>query len=139
MDYLAAMRSFVRTVDLGSFSKAAAEAGIKVSTVSRHVSALEGDLGAALFNRSTHRLHLTEIGRMFHEQAARIVADLQDARGLASSFNDVPQGCLKITAPTAFGRLHIVPHLASVPHGASGDLDRSHAQRHAPRHDRGRL
>ena len=113
MDYLAAMRSFVRSVDLGSFSKAAAEAGIKVSTVSRHVSALEDDLGAALLNRSTHALHLTEIGRMFHEQAARIVADLQDARGLASSFNAVPQGCLKITTPSAFGRLHIVPHLAA--------------------------
>ena len=113
MDYLAALRSFVRSVDLGSFSKAAAEAGIKVSTVSRHVSALEDDLGPALLNRSTHRLHLTEFGRMFHEQAARIVADVDGARVLASSFNAVSQGCLKLTAPTAFGRLHIVPHLAA--------------------------
>ena len=34
-------------------------------------------------------------------------------RLLASSFNAVPQGNLKLTAPTAFGRLHVVPHLAA--------------------------
>jgi hypothetical protein len=47
MDYLAAMQAFVRSVDLGSFSKAAAEGGLKVSTVSRYVSALEADLRSA--------------------------------------------------------------------------------------------
>jgi hypothetical protein len=34
-DYLAAMQAFLRSVDLGSFSKAAAERGLKVSTVLR--------------------------------------------------------------------------------------------------------
>jgi DNA-binding transcriptional LysR family regulator len=38
MDYLAAVQAFVRAVDLGSFSKAAAEQELKVSTVSRYVS-----------------------------------------------------------------------------------------------------
>ncbi len=112
LDYLAAMRSFIRSVDLGSFSRAAAEAGVKVSTISRYVSALEADLGAALLNRSTHGLHLTEIGRMFHEHAARILIEVDDARALASSFNTSPQGRLKITAPAAFGRLHVVTHLS---------------------------
>jgi hypothetical protein len=50
VDYLAAMGAFVPAVDLGSFSRAAAEDGLKVSTVSRYVSALEADLGAALLN-----------------------------------------------------------------------------------------
>ena len=72
MDYLAAIRAFVRSVDLGSFSRAAAEAGVKVSTVSRYVSGLEADLGAALLNRSTRSLHLTEAGRMFYERGAQI-------------------------------------------------------------------
>ena len=48
MDYLAAMQAFVRSVDLGSFSKAAAGGGLKVSTVSRYVRALEADLLARL-------------------------------------------------------------------------------------------
>ncbi len=113
MDYLAAMRSFVRAVDLGSLSRAAQETGAKVSTVSRHISALEADVGAALLNRSTHRLHLTEIGAVFHAHALRIVADVDAMRGLAAALNDTPQGLLRVSLPAAFGRRHVMPHLAA--------------------------
>jgi DNA-binding transcriptional LysR family regulator len=112
MDYFAALRAFVRTVELGSFSQAAAEAAVKTSTVSRYVSALEADLGAALLNRSTRRLHLTEAGTVFHEHAARILADVDAAREAASAINARPQGLLRINIPGGFGRRHIVPHLA---------------------------
>lgn len=113
MDYLAAMRSFVRAVDLRSLSRAAQETGAKVSTVSRHISALEADVGAALLNRSTHRLCLTEIGAVFHAHALRIVADVDAMRGLAASLNDTPQGLLRVSLPAAFGRRHVMPHLAA--------------------------
>jgi len=111
MDYLAAMRAFVRAVDLGSFSKAAAAEGLKVSTVSRYVSALEADLCAALLNRSTRRLHLTEAGAAFYERAVAIIADVEHARLATASLNASPQGLLRINIPGAFGRRHIVPHL----------------------------
>jgi DNA-binding transcriptional LysR family regulator len=111
MDYLAAMRAFVRSVELGSFSKAAAEDNQKVSTVSRYVSALEADLGAALLNRSTRRLHLTEVGTAFYERAVAVLADVEDARLAAISSNATPQGVLRINVPGTFGRHHIVPHL----------------------------
>lgn len=111
MDYLAAIRAFVRSVDLGSFSRAAAEAGVKVSTVSRYVSGLEADLGAALLNRSTRSLHLTEAGRMLYERGAQILADVQDARYSTASLNERAQGSLRINVPTAFGRRHVMPHI----------------------------
>jgi DNA-binding transcriptional LysR family regulator len=111
LDYLAAMRAFVRAVDLGSFSKAAAEGALKISTVSRYVSALEADLGAALLNRSTRRLHLTEAGAAFYERAVAIIADVDDARLATASLNASPQGLLRINIPGAFGRRHVVPHL----------------------------
>src|SRR6202165_5204337 len=111
MDYLAAISAFVRSVDLGSFSKAAAEAGVKVSTVSRYVSGLETDLGAALLNRSTRNLHLTEAGRMFYERATQILADVEDARSATRSLNARPQGLLRINIPSAFGRRHVMPHM----------------------------
>ncbi len=112
MDYFAALRAFVRSVELGSFSKAAAEQDLKVSTVSRYVSALEADLGAALLNRSTRRLNLTEVGAALYERAVPILADLEDARGTARSLNDRAQGLLRLNTPSAFGRRHIVPHIA---------------------------
>jgi DNA-binding transcriptional LysR family regulator len=111
MDYLAAMRAFVRAVDLGSFSKAAAEENVKVSTVSRYVSALEADLGASLLNRSTRRLHLTEAGTAFHARATSILDEVEEARRATMSLNARPQGLLRINVPGAFGRRHIVPHL----------------------------
>jgi DNA-binding transcriptional LysR family regulator len=111
MDYLAAMQAFVRSVDLGSFSKAAAESGLKVSTVSRYVSGLEADLGAALLNRSTRNLHLTEAGKAFYDRAAQILTDVQDARSATASLNARPQGLLRINIPSAFGRRHVMVHL----------------------------
>ena len=111
MDYFAALRSFVRSVDLGSFSKVAAEEGAKVSTVSRQVSALEADLGVALFNRSTRRLHLTEAGGILYTHAVQVLAGLQQARAETASLNQSPRGLLHLNIPGAFGRLHIMPHL----------------------------
>jgi DNA-binding transcriptional LysR family regulator len=111
MDYFAAMRVFVRSVDLGSFSKAAAEDGIKVSTVSRYISALEADLGAALLNRSTRGLHLTEAGATFYQHAIPVLAGVEEAWLATTSLNQRPRGVLRINIPSAFGRRHIMPHL----------------------------
>ncbi len=111
MDYFAAMRAFVRTVELGSFSKAAAEAGIKTSTVSRYITFLEDDLGAALFNRSTRHSHLTEAGRTFYDRAVAILAGVEEARSETTSLNAKPQGLLRVNIPTTFGRRHVMPHM----------------------------
>jgi DNA-binding transcriptional LysR family regulator len=119
MDYFAALRSFVQSVDLGSFSKAAAENGAKVSTISRYISALEADLGVALLNRTTRRLHLTEAGRTLYTHAVQVLGSLEDARAETASLNLTPRGLLSLNIPGAFGRLHIMPHvpafLASYP------------------------
>ncbi len=111
MDYFAAMKSFVRAVELGSFSKVADETGMKVSTVSRYVGALEADLGASMFNRTTRRLHLTEAGRIFYERAAQILGELEEARNATSALNEGPRGLLRINIPGAFGRMHVMPHM----------------------------
>ncbi len=113
MDYFAAMQAFVRTVDLGSFSKAASEAGVKVSTVSRYVSSLEADLGAALLNRSTRSLHLTEAGRTFYDRARQVLLGVEEARDDTRSLNARPRGLLRIALPSAFGRRHVMPHMGA--------------------------
>ncbi|MFM0039446.1 LysR family transcriptional regulator [Paraburkholderia strydomiana] len=111
MDYFAAVRAFVCAAELQSFSKTAREMAVKTSTVSRYVSELEKDLGIALFNRSTRGLVLTEGGRLFREHAVVALQALDDARQVTSSLNRTPQGVLRVTMPSAFGRRHIVPHL----------------------------
>lgn len=110
MDYFAAVRAFLGAADLGSFNKAADQLNVKTSTVSRHIAELERDLGIALFNRSTRGLVLTEGGRLFREQGAIAMKMLDEAREATSSLNASPQGLLRVTMPTSFGRRHIVPH-----------------------------
>eukprot|EP01037_Dinobryon_pediforme_P027354 gene27354-30218_t len=63
MDRLAAIEAFVRVAETKSFSEAAKRLGSSKSAVSRHVSALETELGARLFHRTTRSLTLTEAGR----------------------------------------------------------------------------
>ncbi|WP_206999038.1 LysR family transcriptional regulator [Trinickia mobilis] len=111
MDYFAAIRAFLSAAELGSFSKAAVRIEVKTSTVSRHISELESDLGIALFNRSTRGLVLTEGGRVFREQALVVVKSLDEAREVTSSLNRSPRGLLRVTMPCSFGRRHVIRHL----------------------------
>jgi DNA-binding transcriptional LysR family regulator len=111
MDELGRLRAFVRAAELGSFSAAARETRVEPSSISRAVAALEADLGAALFNRSTRQLHLTEVGAAIFERARRILTDLDEARALAADLNAVPQGLLRLNLPGAFGRLHVMPYV----------------------------
>jgi len=111
MDYFAAVRAFIRASELQSFSKTAQQMEIKTSTVSRYITDLEADLGIALFNRSTRGLVLTEGGRVFREHALVALAALDEARQATSSLNASPQGLLRVTMPTSFGRRHVIKHL----------------------------
>ena len=65
-------------------------------------------------NRSTRRLHLTEVGSSFYDNAVRILADLADARTAASALNLRPQGLLRINIPSAFGSPAHYPALAAI-------------------------
>ena len=84
MDLIAALRTFLRVADVGSFSAVAAERGVTQPAVSRQVSALEQHLGTRLVQRSTHAVTLTEEGRDLVPAAQHLVdsADaLQESMG----------------------------------------------------------
>src|SRR5256885_503473 len=54
---------FVRVAQAGSFSKAAQQLKMPVSTVSRRVAELEEQLGVTLLVRTTRSLKITEVGK----------------------------------------------------------------------------
>jgi DNA-binding transcriptional LysR family regulator len=62
MDTLSSMRAFLRVVQAGGFSKAAARLDISPAMVTKHVSSLEERLGVRLLNRTTRQVSLTEAG-----------------------------------------------------------------------------
>ena len=111
MNRLSAIESFVKVAELKSFSGAAARLNTSKSVVSRHVTALEGELGLRLFHRTTRALTLTEAGRGYFERVSQILIDLEEAEQSVTHLQVVPRGRLKITAPMSFGFLHLAPAL----------------------------
>ena len=111
MESLAGMTVFVRVVQAGSFSAAARALNQTPSAVSKQIGRLEDRLGARLFNRTTRRLVLTEVGAAFHERAQRILSEIEEAEQAVSHLNRAPRGILRMDVPTAFARLYIAPLL----------------------------
>lgn len=135
MDILLAMRLFVRSVESGSFSKAAATYGFKASSVSRQISSLEGDLGVTLFRRSTRQLSLTDAGLSFYDRAVSILADIEDARRSTAASIAEPTGTLRLRAPVEFGKLHLsalLPRFMTQAPGLSIDLTLADTDEEAP-------
>jgi DNA-binding transcriptional LysR family regulator len=109
MDRFEAMSLFVTAVDLGSFSAAARKLSTSLPTVSRKVAELEQHLNARLLVRSTRRLTLTEAGEAYLSACRTILDQVGDAEQSASAEYSTPRGDMVVTAPIAFGRVHLLP------------------------------
>ena len=103
--------TFVAVAEAGSISEAARRLRLSKSVVSERLAELERSLGARLLQRTTRRLSLTEDGAAFHERAARIVREVEDAAADLAERRGTLSGPLRISAPVTFGRLHLGPAL----------------------------
>jgi len=92
---------FVRVVQTRSFSGAARERGVPVSTVSRRIARLESSLGTRLLERTTRSLRMTDAGRVYFEHAERAMDDLSQGTGHVLARQTEPSGRVRIFAPTA--------------------------------------
>jgi len=109
MDRLESMTAFVAVARAGGFSAASRALGIPLATISRRVGELESALGVRLLRRSTRQVVVTEAGQRFFAACQRALEDLRDAEEAVSNEDRTPRGELTITAPIAFGRLHLQP------------------------------
>lgn len=105
------IRTFVRAVETGSFTAVAMEQHQSQPTVSRQISALEEYLGARLLHRTTRALTLTEEGRNYYAHA-RVLLDAAEEAASAVRPGAAATGLLRIAAPLAFARLHLMPRMA---------------------------
>ena len=111
MDRLAAMQTFVKVVDTGSFSAAARQLHVGQPAVSKTVAQLEDLLGVRLLARSTRGLAVTQAGQRYYERARRSIEEADEAELAARGEGAGLSGRLRVSAATTFARLHIVPYL----------------------------
>lgn len=102
---------FVRVVEAGSFTAAAAALELSKGAVSKYVSRLESRLGARLLNRTTRRLTLTEAGHAFYGRASAALAELGAAEQEVGEHAGSPHGHLRVSAPTHYGAEVLSRHL----------------------------
>lgn len=111
MNKLALLQSFVRVVELASFTQAGNTLGLPKPTVSEHIQSLEGVLGARLLHRTTHRVTPTQDGLVLYDRARDVLASMEELDGLFRQQGPVLAGRLRVDMPTAFARLEVFPRL----------------------------
>ncbi|MCK9918500.1 LysR family transcriptional regulator [Microbacteriaceae bacterium K1510] len=112
MDTLKAMQVFVRVVDAGSLTAAAATCDMSTTMVGNYLHALENKLGMSLLTRTTRRQQLTEFGKIYYDRCVEILGLVGDAEALAVESRAAPRGRLRITASAVFGTERLMPALA---------------------------
>ena len=108
---LRSITTFVRTVELGSLSKAAEAQQISPQAASKALRQLETYLGVRLFHRTTRSMSLTEEGRRFLEAAQPALLGLQQALSAARQTREAFAGPLRIVGPRSVAQMIIGPVL----------------------------
>jgi DNA-binding transcriptional LysR family regulator len=90
------LATFTAVAEEGSFTRAAGRLHVVQSAVSSHVRALERELGVTLFDRSTHRVRLSEAGRAFLPEARRTLAAAAAARDAVDQLRGGLRGTVRL-------------------------------------------
>ena len=110
MDRLAWMQSFVRAIEMNSFSAVAREQQTTQPTISKQIAALEKYLGVQLITRSTTGLNLTEEGKQYYQYCQQILETVAEAEASLVGKEKVT-GILRLGCSVLFGEMQIVPRL----------------------------
>ena len=113
MDRFKEIEAFVQVMEHGSMAAAALAAGVTPVMMGRRLDALEQRLGTQLVIRTTRRLSLTDQGASYLDECRQLLARWDEAERAVSARHQRASGHLIVSAPAAFGRLHVAPHASS--------------------------
>ncbi|ELY3903030.1 LysR family transcriptional regulator [Klebsiella aerogenes] len=113
MDKLRGMETFVAVVECGSFTGAATRLEMSAVMVGKYITLLEGQLGTRLLERNTRRQSLTDAGRVYFDEARRVLEQVANAERSVERLRLAPAGTLRVSAPVSFGASIIAPLTAS--------------------------
>jgi DNA-binding transcriptional LysR family regulator len=109
MTDLNSLMIFAKVVEANSFSEAARRLEMPISSVSRRVADLEGQLGVRLLERSTRSLRLTDVGSEVLEHAQRSAELSEAVDNIVSNLLSNVSGILRLSAPPSISDSLVVP------------------------------
>lgn len=99
------LRYFSRVAESGSFREAAARANVAQSALSRHIRALEDELGVLLMERHARGIRLTPDGERLKTRADAILRDVEETRAELTTTQASPRGTVTLGASSTTSRL----------------------------------
>ncbi len=111
MGQLEDLRAFVQIVELESIGKAAEQAGIAKSAMSRKLRLLEERMQAALIIRTTRQWSLTEAGRQYYERGLGVLAAYDEFEAAVRDDDHDLKGEIRLSVPLYFGQLALTEPL----------------------------
>ncbi len=107
------LREFITLAEMGNYAAAAEPLFISEATLSRHIMALEKELGAELFKRFPRRIELTEAGMVFLPFARQIVSSEDNCISLVNRRQEFEKSSLSIGIDSAMAFYHTAELIAS--------------------------
>lgn len=111
MDHIQAMRTFVRIIELGNFSRAAEKLSLPRATVSHTIKRLEARLGVRLLLRTTRQVQVTAEGDIYYQRCLRLLAEIDETDTLFSRQKSRPSGRIRVDMPHSLAREIVIPTL----------------------------
>ena len=106
------LREFAAVVEHGSFTAAADALNVSTSFVSREVKRLEERLNARLLHRTTRKLRLTDMGRIYYDRGREIRGLLDALESDMAEMQERAKGLIRVTAPGLYADRYVAPALA---------------------------
>lgn len=110
------LQHFIAVAEEQHFTRAARRANIVQSALSSSIRALEEELDARLFLRTTRQVRLTAAGEAFLEKARRVLDAVREAREAVSSAAALERGTLDIGAVPSLPAFIDLPALLAAFH-----------------------
>jgi len=106
------LNAFVEVALLGSFAAAARKLELDPSSISRSIAGLEEELNLRLFQRTTRRLELTEVGEIYLNRIKPLISEFDHALDEAYKVSTGVSGTLRMTTSVSFAQICIIPLIA---------------------------
>lgn len=110
MDNLERLRVFHAVAQAESFTKAAESLHLTQSGISKHVKAMEEELGAPLFEREARKVSLTQAGEILYEAAQEVLGSVASAEQRIQELAGLGRGRLRVGASFPVG-LYVLPRV----------------------------
>ncbi len=88
--------AFVKTVDTGSFTKAAESLNYAQSSISKMIADLEKEWGISLLERNKKGVCLTSAGKEILPYARKIISDFEEIQQKVNAINGIQTGIVRI-------------------------------------------